>query len=99
MILGGVFKKALPREDLFRRKSHFGDVELAEGVHDIDHDLTVGFFYAFDYQAEVLDYSLSATKSLIHRGREYLKEKLKPYLQTGDWKDWHAHRFEFTPPS
>ena len=37
--------------------------------------------------AEVLDCSLSATKSLIHRGRETLKEKLKPYLQTGEWTE------------
>jgi len=26
-------------------------------------------------------------QSLIHRGRETLKEKLKPYLRTGDWDD------------
>lgn len=37
--------------------------------------------------AEVLGCSLSATKSLIHRGRETLKEKLKPYLRSGAWKD------------
>jgi len=37
--------------------------------------------------SEVLGCSLSATKSLIHRGRETLKEKLKPYLRTGEWKD------------
>jgi len=36
--------------------------------------------------AKVLDCSLSATKSLIHRGRETLKQKLKPYLRTGVWK-------------
>lgn len=36
--------------------------------------------------AKVLGTSLSATKSLIHRGREALKQKLKPYLQTGVWK-------------
>jgi RNA polymerase sigma-70 factor (ECF subfamily) len=42
---------------------------------------------SYEEIAEVLDCSLSATKSLIHRGREILKEKLKPYLQTGDWKD------------
>jgi RNA polymerase sigma-70 factor (ECF subfamily) len=35
----------------------------------------------------VLGCSLSATKSLIHRGRETLKEKLKPYLRTGAWHD------------
>jgi len=36
--------------------------------------------------AKTLGCSLSATKSLIHRGRETLKQKLKPYLQTGIWK-------------
>jgi RNA polymerase sigma-70 factor (ECF subfamily) len=36
--------------------------------------------------AEVLGCSLSATKSLIHRGRETLKSKLKPYLRTGAWR-------------
>jgi RNA polymerase sigma-70 factor, ECF subfamily len=35
--------------------------------------------------ARVLGCSLSATKSLIHRGRETLKQKLKPYLRTGAW--------------
>src|SRR6266446_8655464 len=37
--------------------------------------------------ARVLGCSLSATKSLIHRGRETLKQKLKPYLRTGSWKE------------
>ena len=37
--------------------------------------------------AAVLGGSVSATKSLIHRGRETLKQKLKPYLQTGAWRD------------
>lgn len=40
---------------------------------------------SYEEIAEVLDCSLSATKSLIHRGRETLKEKLKAYLQTGNW--------------
>jgi RNA polymerase sigma-70 factor (ECF subfamily) len=35
--------------------------------------------------SKVLGCSLSATKSLIHRGRETLKQKLKPYLRTGAW--------------
>jgi RNA polymerase sigma-70 factor (ECF subfamily) len=35
--------------------------------------------------AEVMGTSLSATKSLIHRARETLKARLKPYLRTGDW--------------
>jgi len=36
--------------------------------------------------ARVLGCSLSATKSLIHRGRETLKQRLKPYLRTGAWR-------------
>lgn len=35
--------------------------------------------------AQVLGCSISATKSLIHRGRETLKQKLKPYLVHGTW--------------
>jgi RNA polymerase sigma-70 factor, ECF subfamily len=34
--------------------------------------------------AEALGCSVSATKSLIHRGRETLKERLKAYLRTGE---------------
>jgi RNA polymerase sigma-70 factor, ECF subfamily len=36
--------------------------------------------------AKVLGCSVSATKSLIHRGRETLKQKLKPYLRCGLWR-------------
>jgi RNA polymerase sigma-70 factor, ECF subfamily len=35
--------------------------------------------------AEILGCSVSATKSLIHRGRETLKQRLKPYLRSGSW--------------
>jgi RNA polymerase sigma-70 factor (ECF subfamily) len=41
---------------------------------------------SYEEIAEVLDCSLSATKSLIHRARETLKLRLKPYLRTGAWK-------------
>ncbi|MDQ6630589.1 MAG: sigma-70 family RNA polymerase sigma factor [Verrucomicrobiota bacterium] len=41
---------------------------------------------SYEEIARVMGASLSATKSLIHRGRETLKEKLKPYLQTGEWR-------------
>jgi len=40
---------------------------------------------SYEEIAKVLGCSLSATKSLIHRGRETLKLKLKPYLRTGVW--------------
>jgi RNA polymerase sigma-70 factor (ECF subfamily) len=41
---------------------------------------------SYEAIAGVLGCSLSATKSLIHRGRETLKQKLKPYLRTGAWR-------------
>lgn len=41
---------------------------------------------SYEEIAEVLGCSVSATKSLIHRGRETLKQRLKPYLQTGIWE-------------
>jgi RNA polymerase sigma-70 factor, ECF subfamily len=41
---------------------------------------------SYEEIAAILDCSVSATKSIIHRGRETLKEQLKPYLETGDWK-------------
>ncbi|MGV3773489.1 MAG: RNA polymerase sigma factor [Verrucomicrobiales bacterium] len=41
---------------------------------------------SYDEISEVMNCSLSATKSLIHRARETLKAKLKPYLKTGDWQ-------------
>ena len=42
---------------------------------------------SYEEIARVLGCSLSATKSLIHRGRETLKEKLKPYLRSGAWEE------------
>jgi RNA polymerase sigma-70 factor (ECF subfamily) len=41
---------------------------------------------SYEQIAKVLACSVPAIKSLIHRGRETLKEKLKPYLQTGAWE-------------
>ncbi len=41
---------------------------------------------SYEEIAVILGCSLSATKSLIHRGRETLKQKLKPYLRTGTWR-------------
>ena len=42
---------------------------------------------SYEEIAEVLGCSLSATKSLIHRARETIKAKLKPYLHTGAWEE------------
>lgn len=42
---------------------------------------------SYEEIAEVLGCSVSATKSLIHRARETLKQVLKPYLRTGVWRE------------
>jgi len=42
---------------------------------------------SYEEIADVLECSLSATKSLIHRARETLKAVLKPYLRTGVWRE------------
>lgn len=42
---------------------------------------------SYEEIARIIGCSVSATKSLIHRGRETLKEKLKPYLRTGTWRE------------
>jgi RNA polymerase sigma-70 factor (ECF subfamily) len=42
---------------------------------------------SYEEIAEVLGCSLQATKSLIHRGRETLKARLKPYLRSGVWEE------------
>lgn len=41
---------------------------------------------AYEEIGTVLGCSLSAVKSLIHRARETLKGRLKPYLRTGEWE-------------
>ena len=41
---------------------------------------------SYEEISAVLGTSLSATKSLIFRGRETLKQRLKPYIKTGEWR-------------
>jgi RNA polymerase sigma-70 factor, ECF subfamily len=42
---------------------------------------------SYEEIAKVLGCSLSATKSIIHRAREVLRQRLKPYLRTGAWRE------------
>jgi RNA polymerase sigma-70 factor (ECF subfamily) len=44
---------------------------------------------SYEEISEIIGCSLSATKSLIFRARETLKQKLKPYLRTGSWPPKH----------
>ncbi|MDW8308894.1 MAG: sigma-70 family RNA polymerase sigma factor [Verrucomicrobiales bacterium] len=75
--------EALLREELFQKV----EAALAE-LPENQRTAILLFREEFSYEdiAAVLGCSLSATKSLIHRGRETLKQKLKPYLRTGEWK-------------
>jgi RNA polymerase sigma-70 factor (ECF subfamily) len=43
--------------------------------------------------AAVLGTSLAATKTLIHRGRKTLKQELRRYLRSGDWRESWAKAF------
>ena len=42
---------------------------------------------SYDEIADILGTSVPATKSLIHRGREVLRARLKPYLRSGEWNE------------
>ncbi|MBL9174100.1 MAG: sigma-70 family RNA polymerase sigma factor [Verrucomicrobiales bacterium] len=42
---------------------------------------------SYEEIAAILETSVPATKSLIHRAREVLKARLKPYLRTGEWSN------------
>ncbi len=42
--------------------------------------------FSYEEIAKTLGCSVSATKSLLHRARETIKQMLKPYLKTGQWQ-------------
>jgi RNA polymerase sigma-70 factor (ECF subfamily) len=81
-------KVSLPTENILHRELA-GKIE--EALADLPENQRTAILLcrqdelSYEEIAEILGCSLSATKSLIHRGRETLKEKLKPYLQTGEW--------------
>ena len=52
---------------------------------------------AYEDIAAVLGVSVSATKSLMHRARETLRRRLKPYLRTGEWQPAQSTG-NFSPP-
>jgi RNA polymerase sigma-70 factor (ECF subfamily) len=75
-----------PPEDILR-----GELEtlVEEAIYELPENQKTALLLcrqeelSYEQIAEVLGCSLSATKSLIHRARETLKQKLKPYLRTG----------------
>jgi RNA polymerase sigma-70 factor (ECF subfamily) len=67
------------------------EAKIAEAVEGLPENQRLAILLcrqedlSYEDIARVLGCSVSATKSLIHRGRETLKQKLKPYLRTGAW--------------
>jgi RNA polymerase sigma-70 factor (ECF subfamily) len=65
--------------------------KLAEALADLPENQRTAILLcqhedqSYEEIAAVLGCSLSATKSLIFRGRETLKSRLKAYLRTGEW--------------
>ena len=49
---------------------------------------------SYEEIAAVMNLSVSAVKSLIFRGRDALKKRLKPYLKTGEWSVVRANGTE-----
>lgn len=70
-----------------------GELEqkLAEAMADLPENQRTAILLcqqeemSYEEISEVLGCSLSATKSLIFRGRDTLKRRLKAYLRTGEW--------------
>lgn len=65
---------------------------LAESLRDLPETQRMAVLLcreedlSYEEIAKIMGTSLSATKSLIFRGRETLKRRLKPYLKTGEWE-------------
>jgi len=76
-------------DDEAQREELYGKID--EAIHDLPEAQRTALLLCregdvtYEDIAEVLDTSVSAVKSLIFRGRDTLKKRLKPYLRTGEW--------------
>jgi RNA polymerase sigma-70 factor (ECF subfamily) len=83
-------KTALPTDALLHRELEQKIGQALAELPEIQRTALLLFRkdeLSYEEIAKVVGCSLSATKSLIHRGRETLKQKLKPYLRTGQWRE------------
>lgn len=84
-------RKNTPAPDLLLRDELTSKVEEALAALPENQRTAILLFkekdMSYEEISEILNCSLSATKSLIHRGREALKQRLKPYLKTGVWNE------------
>jgi RNA polymerase sigma-70 factor (ECF subfamily) len=84
------YKTALPTDTLLHREL---EEKIEQALSDLPETQRTALLLcrrddlSYEEIAEIVGCSLSATKSLIHRGRETLKQQLKPYLRTGEWKN------------
>jgi RNA polymerase sigma-70 factor, ECF subfamily len=82
-------RTSMPPENLLRSEL---EQKVEEAISELPENQRTALLLcraedvSYEDIAEVLGCSLSATKSLIHRGRETLKQRLKPYLKTGTWR-------------
>jgi RNA polymerase sigma-70 factor (ECF subfamily) len=82
-------KKVFGAQDLLLQGELFGKVE--EAIAALPENQRTALLLcreeemSYEEIAAVLGCSVSATKSLIHRGRETIKLRLKPYLRSGVW--------------
>ena len=83
-------KTASPPESLLHREL---EEKVEQALAELPENQRVGILLcrqnelSYEEIARVLGCSVSATKSIIHRGRETLKQQLKPFLQTGIWRE------------
>jgi RNA polymerase sigma-70 factor (ECF subfamily) len=83
-------KTALPTDSMLHREL---EEKIEQALGDLPETQRTALLLcrrddlSYEEIAEIVGCSLSATKSLIHRGRETLKQKLKPYLRSGEWKN------------
>lgn len=89
-------RAAPPTTDLLRAEL---ERKVEEAIADLPENQRTALLLcregevAYEDIAAVLGVSLSAVKSLIFRGRETLKARLKPYLETGAWDDSPGRNF------
>jgi RNA polymerase sigma-70 factor (ECF subfamily) len=83
-------KQLGPDQTLLRREL---EQRVEEAVADLPENQRIAILLcrqkelAYEDISDVLGCSLPATKSLIHRARQTLKERLKPYLCSGAWQE------------
>jgi RNA polymerase sigma-70 factor (ECF subfamily) len=81
-------KTISPPESLLRREL---EQKIEQALEELPENQKLAILLcrqedvSYEEIAEALNCSVSAVKSLIHRGRETMKQKLKPYLRSGGW--------------